>query len=70
MAVVVVGGVVTSTLFKLFVLPGLYVRFGPHPEARPVDLTATGVFGDGHRSRGADGKPMATEAKEAVDAAP
>jgi Cu/Ag efflux pump CusA len=31
MAVVVLGGVVTTTLLNLFVLPGLYLRFGPRP---------------------------------------
>jgi hypothetical protein len=28
MAVVILGGVVTSTLLSLFVLPALYLRFG------------------------------------------
>jgi Cu/Ag efflux pump CusA len=32
MAVVVLGGVVTTTLFSLFVLPALYLRFGFRPE--------------------------------------
>jgi Cu/Ag efflux pump CusA len=32
MAVVVIGGVVTTTLLNLFVLPGLYLRFGSRPE--------------------------------------
>jgi Cu/Ag efflux pump CusA len=31
MAVVVTGGVVTATLLNLFVLPGLYLRFGSRP---------------------------------------
>ncbi|MBA2471621.1 MAG: efflux RND transporter permease subunit, partial [Pseudonocardiales bacterium] len=31
MAVVIVGGLVTSTLLNLFVVPSLYLRFGrPH----------------------------------------
>ena len=32
MAVVVVGGVVTTTLLNLFVVPALYLRFGSRPE--------------------------------------
>jgi Cu/Ag efflux pump CusA len=32
MAVVVLGGVVTTTLLNLFVLPALYLRFGSRPE--------------------------------------
>jgi Cu/Ag efflux pump CusA len=32
MAVVVVGGVITATILNLFVLPGLYLRFGFRPE--------------------------------------
>jgi Cu/Ag efflux pump CusA len=32
MAVVVIGGIVTTTLLNLFVLPGLYLRFGSRPE--------------------------------------
>ncbi|HEY3210121.1 MAG TPA: efflux RND transporter permease subunit [Actinomycetota bacterium] len=47
MAIVVVGGLVTSTLLVLFVVPGLYLRFGLIPEAgtrevsveRLIDLT-------------------------------
>ena len=35
MAVVIVGGLVTSTLLNLFVLPSLYLRFGP--PSRPKD---------------------------------
>jgi Cu/Ag efflux pump CusA len=34
MAVVVLGGLVTTTLLTLFVLPALYLRFGPSPERR------------------------------------
>jgi Cu/Ag efflux pump CusA len=32
MAVVIVGGVVTTTLINLFVVPALYLRFGPRPK--------------------------------------
>jgi Cu/Ag efflux pump CusA len=36
MAIVVLGGLVTTTLLTLFVLPTLYLRFGPsEPEAMP-----------------------------------
>ena len=39
MAVVLLGGLVTSTLLSLFVLPALYLRFGvrPKPSATPED---------------------------------
>ena len=37
MAIVILGGLVTSTLLNLFVVPSLYLRFGrsskPMPEA-------------------------------------
>lgn len=39
-AVVMLGGLVTSTLVTLFVLPALYQRFGPRQEARPLQLEA------------------------------
>ncbi len=37
MAIVILGGIVTSTLLNLFVIPSLYLRFGdrPAPEAIP-----------------------------------
>ena len=35
--VVIVGGLVTSTLVSLFVLPALYLRFGPPQEPEPLD---------------------------------
>ncbi len=37
MAIVILGGLVTSTLLNLFVVPALYLRFGKGP----VRLTAT-----------------------------
>jgi Cu/Ag efflux pump CusA len=33
MAIVILGGLVTSTLLNLFVMPSLYLRFGRPPEA-------------------------------------
>lgn len=48
MAVVILGGLVTSTLFNLFILPPLYLRFGFEvvPEAMPQLITQPGVGGD------------------------
>jgi Cu/Ag efflux pump CusA len=34
MAVVILGGLVTSTLLNLFVVPSLYLRFGQAPSRR------------------------------------
>jgi Cu/Ag efflux pump CusA len=31
MAIVILGGLLTSTLLNLFVLPALYLRFGRRP---------------------------------------
>jgi Cu/Ag efflux pump CusA len=36
MAVVIRGGLVTSTLLNLFVVPSLYVRFGGRPRRRRI----------------------------------
>jgi Cu/Ag efflux pump CusA len=36
MAIVILGGLLTSTLLNLFVLPSLYLRFGKSKRARPV----------------------------------
>jgi Cu/Ag efflux pump CusA len=41
MALVILGGLVTSTLLSLFILPPLYLRFGSSPE--PVTLDAPEV---------------------------
>jgi Cu/Ag efflux pump CusA len=38
MAVVMLGGLVTSSLVSLFILPALYLRFGPRQEAAPLQL--------------------------------
>ena len=35
MAVVILGGLVTSTLLNLFVVPSLYLRFGKGRKDRP-----------------------------------
>lgn len=36
MAVVIVGGIVSSTLLNLLVMPVLYLRYGrPHPSSPP-----------------------------------
>ncbi len=48
MALVMVGGLVTSTLLNLFVVPVIYLRFGPsavlEPEAEPVqEIVANGA---------------------------
>jgi Cu/Ag efflux pump CusA len=46
MAVVILGGLITSTLANLFVLPGLYVRFGARHEPEPLGLDAAPVDAD------------------------
>jgi CzcA family heavy metal efflux pump len=40
MAVVILGGLVTSTLVSLFILPALYLRFGPQHEPESLRLEA------------------------------
>ncbi len=40
MAIVILGGIVTSTLLNLFVIPSLYLRFGSSPEPEPSVATA------------------------------
>jgi Cu/Ag efflux pump CusA len=37
MAIVILGGLVTSTLLSLFILPALYLRFGSSPEPAIFD---------------------------------
>jgi CzcA family heavy metal efflux pump len=39
MAIVMLGGLITSTLLSLFVLPVLYLRFGAGAQPEPVDET-------------------------------
>ena len=36
MAIVILGGLITSTLLNLFVLPSLYLRFGRDANSRPA----------------------------------
>ena len=47
MAVVIVGGLVTSTVLNLFVVPSLYLRFGKSLRARTEgSQTTSGNFGE------------------------
>jgi Cu/Ag efflux pump CusA len=48
MAIVILGGLVTSTLLNLFAIPTLYLRFGPSPsaEAEPALWLAVGGASD------------------------
>ncbi len=41
MSIVIVGGLVTSTLLNLFVVPSLYLRFGRSKKQRAADALAT-----------------------------
>ncbi|HXF64840.1 MAG TPA: efflux RND transporter permease subunit, partial [Caldilineaceae bacterium] len=41
MAIVILGGLVTSTLFNLFIVPALYLRFGSSLESGKASLPAT-----------------------------
>ena len=43
MAVVILGGLVTSTLLNLFVVPALYLRFARGINAPPGDATTAGA---------------------------
>lgn len=38
MALVILGGLITSTALNLFFLPALYSAFGKGPRTREVDL--------------------------------
>jgi Cu/Ag efflux pump CusA len=42
MAIVILGGLVTSTLLNLFVLPALYLRFGKG-QLRPTPIETAGA---------------------------
>jgi CzcA family heavy metal efflux pump len=46
MAVVILGGLVTSTLLNLFAVPALYLRFGASPVPEPTFKLAMGGAGD------------------------
>jgi Cu/Ag efflux pump CusA len=41
MAIVILGGLITSTLLTLFVLPSLYLRFGKSKRAQVVRAQET-----------------------------
>jgi Cu/Ag efflux pump CusA len=41
LAIVIVGGLVTSTLLNLFVTPSLYLRFGKSRKEREPEAPAT-----------------------------
>ena len=43
MTTVIIGGLVTSTLFSLFVIPTLYLQFGANPEANLEFQAVTGT---------------------------
>jgi hypothetical protein len=36
MAITIIGGLITSTLLVLFVLPNLYLRYGSTPDVEPA----------------------------------
>ena len=61
MAVVILGGLVTSTLLSLFVVPALYLSFGGGPRAAmtPEDELMHRWAGRGARSRGCDRREAA-----------
>jgi hypothetical protein len=74
MAVVILGGLITTTLMSLFVLPALYLRFGGHqptlsPEEelmhRWVGIEPTPA-GAGAEPVGADGNVAASAAQDEV----
>ena len=46
LAMVVLGGLVTSTLHSLFVLPALYLRFGPSAALEPEATHAEELIAD------------------------
>jgi Cu/Ag efflux pump CusA len=41
MAAVILGGLVTSTLVNLFVVPSLYLRFAPSARTQTADAPST-----------------------------
>jgi Cu/Ag efflux pump CusA len=51
MAIVILGGLVTSTLLNLFIIPSLYLRFGRPKKVRQAALiSATGATSDDARA--------------------
>jgi hypothetical protein len=53
MAVVILGGLVTSTVLNLFVVPSLYLRFGgPRRSSRRAAPAVVGGGGDQPARRG------------------
>jgi Cu/Ag efflux pump CusA len=58
LAVVVLGGLVTSTLLSLFVIPTLYLRFGSSPEPEGVHSLMASLLG---RARARGGRPRAPQ---------
>ena len=57
MAIVILGGLVTSTLLNLFVLPSLYLRFGEEQEGAPRARDRRRDLGKGHGYPTARGGP-------------
>ena len=52
MAIVILGGLVTSTLFALFCVPAMYLLFTPQPcEPRPGRPGGIGLVGEQERAR-------------------
>jgi len=45
MAIVILGGLITSTLLNLFVVPSLYLRFGEGAAVQDVTDSATPQYG-------------------------
>jgi CzcA family heavy metal efflux pump len=60
LAVVVVGGLVTSTLLNLFILPPLYLWFGSSPEPEAARSLAAFLLGRARSRAGREGTPQET----------
>ncbi len=43
MAIVILGGLITSTLLNLFIVPALYLRFGKEKEALPTAVLVPSI---------------------------